>query len=345
MRVKAQDLIDLMNVWAPQELAERWDFSGLQVGNPEQNVDKVLVALDLTEDNVDYAISQNISMIITHHPFLFKAVHGIDTRTYKGRIIEKLLKHNIVSFAAHTNLDTAKEGVNDVLADVLDLKNREGLIPAKAYPVFNVKCYLQHGEETSLIKFLNDNYRYEAAYIQSRPISDSLVKVEFNVKSKVFSRILHDITESGFSFDYDIYEVKNHSDQEFMGRIGVLEYPLSGREALSYIKERLGIPVLRFAGNTDITVRKVAVLGGAGSEFAAMAKSRGADLYLTGDLKYHEAQDAVSSGLLIADGGHFYTERIIIPQIALRIKEEACKKRWNLTVIEDPVAKDIFDTI
>ena len=345
MIVKAQDIINLMNTWAPQELAESWDFPGLQSGNPDQKVDKVLVALDLTEDNVEYAIKHNISMIITHHPFLFKAVHGIDTRTYKGRVIEKLLKNDIISFAAHTNLDTAREGVNDVLADVLDLKDREGLVPVKQYPVFNMKCYLQSSREEIFIKLLKDNYKDEVSYIQSCHVDSNLTKIEFNVKGKILSHILRDAKEADVSFDYDIFELKNHGEQEFMGRIGTLGHPLTGREALSYIKERLGIPVLRFSGNTEITVKKIAVLGGAGSEFAGMAKAKGADLYLTGDLKYHEAQDAVSSGLLIADGGHFYTERIIIPQIALRIKEEAKKQGWNLEVIEDPTAKDIFDTI
>lgn len=89
-------------------------------------------------------------------------------------------------------------------------------------------------------------------------------------------------------------------------------------------------------------MRKVAVLGGAGSEFAALAKAKGADLYLTGDLKYHEAQDASAMGLLIADGGHFYTERVIVPKLAARIRKAAAEKRWNLEVLEDSGAVDIF---
>ena len=113
-------------------------------------------------------------------------------------------------------------------------------------------------------------------------------------------------------------------------------------EALSYIKEKLGIPVLRYAGNPNITISRVAVLGGAGSEFAALAKAKGADLYLTGDLKYHEAQDASRLGLLIADGGHFYTERVIVPALAKRLRTYAAEHGWEIKVIEDSRAEDIF---
>ena len=89
----------------------------------------------------------------------------------------------------------------------------------------------------------------------------------------------------------------------------------------------------------------MAVLGGAGSEFASLAKAKGADLYLTGDLKYHEAQDASRLGLLIADGGHFYTERVIVPYLAERLRKAAQEKSWELEVLEDSGAEDIFSHV
>lgn len=166
--------------------------------------------------------------------------------------------------------------------------------------------------------------------------------MEFNVKSSSFRDVLDDMKEICGPVHCDIYELKNGASVEYMGRVGELPEALPGKEALRYIKAKLGIPDLRYAGNTDITVRKVAVLGGAGSEFAALAKAKGADLYLTGDLKYHEAQDASAMGLLIADGGHFYTERVIVPKLAARIRKAAAEKGWDLEVLEDSGAVDIF---
>ena len=75
MNIKAQDLMDLMEEWAPAALAESWDHPGLQVGNPEEPVKKVMISLDLTEQNVERACKEGVSMIISHHPFLFKSIY------------------------------------------------------------------------------------------------------------------------------------------------------------------------------------------------------------------------------------------------------------------------------
>ena len=128
MKVTGNDLIGWMESWAPRSLAESWDHTGLQVGDPRRRVTKVLISLDLTEENVDLAVREGAEMVISHHPFLFKAIRELDLRTYKGRVIEKLVKHDILSFAAHTNLDTAKGGVNDALAAALSLSDTEGLV-------------------------------------------------------------------------------------------------------------------------------------------------------------------------------------------------------------------------
>lgn len=128
MKVTGNDLIGWMESWAPRSLAEPWDHPGLQVGDPRRRVTKVLISLDLTEENVDLAVREGAEMVISHHPFLFKAIRELDLRTYKGRVIEKLVKHDILSFAAHTNLDTAKGGVNDALAAALSLSDTEGLV-------------------------------------------------------------------------------------------------------------------------------------------------------------------------------------------------------------------------
>lgn len=111
MEIYVKDIMQLMEDWAPSSLAESWDHPGLQVGNPNQPVHKILVALDMTELNISYAIDHGVDMVISHHPFLFKPIHDIDLSTCKGRMIENLIRHRITSFAAHTNLDSAVQGV------------------------------------------------------------------------------------------------------------------------------------------------------------------------------------------------------------------------------------------
>lgn len=348
MTVKAGDLISLMNELAPQELAEKWDHPGLQIGNPELSVNKVLISLDLTESNVDYAIQHGISMIISHHPFLFHPIQQLDLRTAKGRIIEKLIKNDILSFAAHTNLDTVSGGVNDALAGALNLSDLEGLVPGKKYKSFKIAAYTSAVKARQFRRELQVKYPDDSGYFYLLDDDDDLTteeKMEFNVSEKALASVISDMGRICGTLHYDIYPLENNGRQEFMGRIGILPSPLSGRKALEYVKQKLGIPVLRFCGNTEITVKKVAVLGGAGSEFAELAKMRGADLYVTGDLKYHEAQDAASHGLLVADAGHFYTERVIISRLAEELGRKTKARGWDISIIKDPCAADIFDQL
>ena len=102
MSIEAKQIINIMNAWAPQSLAESWDHPGLQIGNVHTPVKKVLVALDLTAENASYAADNGVNLIISHHPFLFRSLHEIDLGTYRGKIIETLIRSSIVSFAAHT---------------------------------------------------------------------------------------------------------------------------------------------------------------------------------------------------------------------------------------------------
>ncbi len=348
MNITANDLMNLMEEWAPRSLAESWDHPGLQVGNPTRPVKKVLISLDLTEEAVDFAAAQGISMIISHHPFLFKSIRELDLTTYKGRVIEKLIKHDILAFAAHTNLDTAKAGVNDALADALGLTEREGLVPEKEEAMYKLAAYLRPAAAKAFVKYIKETYPTETSHHYVLYNDDDMIeeaKLEMNVCGHVVKAVIGEFQSFAGEAHYDLYALESGKCREYMGRIGNLPKKMDGKEALSYIKEKLGIPMLHYAGDTSGKVRRVAVLGGAGSEFASLAKAKGADLYLTGDLKYHEAQDASRLGLLIVDGGHFYTERVIVPALAKRMQAEAEKRDWDLEVVPYEAQEDIFGVL
>ncbi|HHX73383.1 MAG TPA: Nif3-like dinuclear metal center hexameric protein, partial [Firmicutes bacterium] len=100
-----------------------------------------------------------------------------------------------------------------------------------------------------------------------------------------------------------------------LGRVGILQQPCSLPEFCAFIKDRLQIPFLRVAGNTDRPVRKVAVCGGAGSELLQAAAFAGADVLVTSDVKFHEAQEAWTTGVAVIDAGHDATERVIVPVV------------------------------
>ena len=119
---KVQTVCDAMNRIAPKNLAEDWDNPGLLIGNPNDKVTKILICLDVSDEIIEKAIEVEAQMIVTHHPIIFKAIKNIRTDLPLGKKIRKLMKHDIAVFAAHTNLDSAIGGVNDVLANKLNLK-------------------------------------------------------------------------------------------------------------------------------------------------------------------------------------------------------------------------------
>ena len=258
-KITVQTLCDAMNRIAPKNLAEDWDNPGLLVGDPSQEIKKILLCLDISDEIINHAVEINAQMIVTHHPMIFRAIKNIRTDLPLGKKISKLIKHNISVFAAHTNLDSAIGGVNDVLAKKL------GLIDVKTFD-----------EEISL------------------------------------------------------------------GRIGRLENPMTVEEFANHVKKSLNVDSIRLVKAGDFTIKKVGICGGAGSEFISKAKFLGADAFVTGDVKYHEAQSAFDNKIHVVDAGHFATEFPIVHALSERLKEEFNYLNIEIEVIEDTSAKDFF---
>jgi len=118
---RVKDFLDFFEEIAPSALAESWDNPGLQAGSISANVSKAFVALDPTVDAADSAIEAGAQLLITHHPLLFRPLSRIDSDSYPGNVIRKALNEGLSIISAHTNLDSAKGGINDILASILDL--------------------------------------------------------------------------------------------------------------------------------------------------------------------------------------------------------------------------------
>lgn len=123
MNVKAKDIIELIEKIAPEDSQVEWDNSGLQIGDKNLEITGVLLALDITDKSVDYAIKSGYNFILSHHPLFFSDVKSIDFSTYRGKLIRKIIENNLFIYSAHTNLDASDKGVNTELAKRLDLKN------------------------------------------------------------------------------------------------------------------------------------------------------------------------------------------------------------------------------
>lgn len=118
-----KDIIKFLEEKFPPGLAYDWDNVGLQIGDVDRQVKRIMVALDATTVIIDEAIEKGIDLIITHHPFIFSSFKSIDLTTPFGKNLQKLIKHDITIYAMHTNYDIAPGGMNDTLAEKMGLAN------------------------------------------------------------------------------------------------------------------------------------------------------------------------------------------------------------------------------
>lgn len=234
-----QDIISKINGMAPFEMAEKWDNSGLQVGNPYTGVEKAMIALDVTLDLVETAVREHANVIITHHPLLISPSKRIDFSDICGRIVYLCARHDISVISAHTNLDKAEAGLNDYFAEKLGL----------------------------------------------------------TITHKTLSPPETELTEP---------------QTPGIGRIGTLDRELELRQFIKSIKKILGISHLRVTGDVDKIVQSVAVCTGSGGSLVDDFINSGADVFVTGDVKYHEARIAEQNSKAIVDVGHFASEHIAI---------------------------------
>lgn len=329
-KANGHQIIQLFEQFSPKSLAMEGDKIGLQIGRLNKPVDKVLVALDVLEEVVDEAIAENAQLIIAHHPIIFRPLQKISTEQTYGRIIEKLIKHDIAVYAAHTNLDVAKGGVNDLLAEALGLSNTEVLVPTYDMKLKKLVVFVPEKDAKNVRDALGNagaghigNYSHCAfsangtgqflpgdhtnphigAQGKLEEVQEVRVETIFpeHLEKKILSAMFksHPYEEVAF----DIYPLDNKGEALGLGRVGYVE-EMTLEEFASHVKESLGVKGVRVVGDLHTKVRKVAVLGGDGNKYFMSAKFKGADVYVTGDLYYHVAHDAMMEGLNIVDPGH-----------------------------------------
>lgn len=227
--LKVKDIAAVIEEFAPKGLQESYDNAGLQVGDPEMNVSAALLCLDVTEDVLNEALERHCNLIVSHHPLLFKGLKEVTGKTATERIVIRAIRENLAIYSAHTNLDSAWEGVSHEIAHMLNIRNLNVLDP-------------KSGNTDTGLGVFGD--------VQPTP------KIEF----------------------------------------------------LRKVKETFNVKSLRFSSQSpQLVVRKAAVCGGSGASLIKEAIGCGADIIITGDVKYH---DFTTYGLdiIIADIGHYESE-------------------------------------
>lgn len=364
MSATISDIINLIESIAPSFLAEEWDNVGLQVGQKDWPVRSIQVALDPLLDVVAAACSDGVDLLITHHPLIFHSLKSIDSSTPVGSIISMAIRHRMAIFAAHTNLDKVVDGVNDVLAHRIGLKNLKVLTKDRESEAYKLVVYAPVEYELKILdalfeagagkigaytccSFRNDGKGTFRPGPSAKPFVGELddishideVRIETVVQKNDLKRIIEDVKKSHpyETMAYDVYQllpygnVPNEKTQG-LGRIGELENSIGLASFASEIKKSLGIKTIKVAGKPDMLVKKVAVCAGSGSSLMDNFFSSKAQVYISGDLRYHDARAAEAARVGLIDIGHFASEHLIVEILAQRLKTLLVKAGIDIEV-------------
>ena len=312
--MKLNDIIFELEKIYPLNYQESWDNCGLQIGNKNQKIKKIMTTLEITNEVIDEAIKENIDLIITHHPLIFKPLKNI----LDNKLI-KLIQNNICVYAMHTNVDIAINGMNDWLCEEIGLKNiyqlnnkiKEELIK------FNVDVKKdQHFKIKELLKkyIININalhdYQEELFNLNAKTIKviskeNLLIRLEFITLKKDKDDILNIFHQNHLN-DYYVQEITDPYLSLGIGRIGTIKKQ-KATDFFNYLNKIYPNTKMITKENKDIST--VAIVGGSGISFLDDAIKQNIDCFLTGDIKYHDAQYILENDIVVFDIGH-YAEKI-----------------------------------
>ncbi|OGU05778.1 MAG: Nif3-like dinuclear metal center hexameric protein [Geobacteraceae bacterium GWC2_58_44] len=356
---RVSDIVGITGKIAPNDLAESWDNVGLQLGDPSRQVSRIMVALDPGSPAVEAAVEGRCQLLITHHPFIFTPLKKISATDETGRLAILALKNDLAIISMHTNYDIAQGGVNDLLAQRLGV---EGVLPLRvtgSEEFLKMALFVPKGFEEKLLDALAPfmaplgNYRdcsfqgdgvgrftpvpganpfvgtVGVRHLEMESRLEFLLPKERLCAALAVLKGAHPYEEPAF----DIYPVLNRGASRGLGRIGVLPEAATAGEFALAVKERLGAGGVRLVGEPGRRVKKVALCGGSGASLIHEAARKGADLLVTGDVKYHEAREAEAMGLALLDAGHFASELPMVQGLTDALRRALEAKRFEAEVV------------
>jgi dinuclear metal center YbgI/SA1388 family protein len=333
-------LIDVFEEIYPRYLAEPGDKIGLQLGNPNQSVQRILLTLDITPTVVEEAIKTKTNLIIAHHPLIYTPLSTIVSNSPLEQMIAKLIEHHIAVYIAHTNLDFAPDGTTRYLANLLGLLEQKSLVPfthakLKKLVVFIPATHIDKVAQSifdagagvignySECSFRSQGIGTFRAGDKAKPFlgkigkleSASEIRFETIVPEAVLAQVISAMLRSHpyEEVAYDIYPLDNPHPQSAICISGKLAKPIKLAEFAKQIKRNLKLDIIRFIGKPNRIIKTAAVIAGSGMSVLNSVINAGVDAFLTGDIKYHQAREAELANLALIDIGHYPSEIIYLP--------------------------------
>ena len=329
----------------PPSLAEEWDRSGLQVGPLDAPCRRVLVALDFDLELLPKL--PDTDLLVTHHPILFRPLSQLRPKTPLGKKLRALLVSDVACYSVHTPYDVAQGGMGEVLAGLLDLQNTRPLRPRGRLLKLVVFVPQGHVDQVAeavfsagagkIGRYGHCSFRTEGTgtflpEAGTKPFIGEVGKEEHVQEVRLETIVPHDRAQAVVAamlaahpyeeVAYDLYPLENKPALHGLGRMGELPEEAPAHQVIERFAAALGgVPHLRVYGAEATKVRRVAVCGGSGGTLWREALAAGAQLYLTGEIDYHDGLEAAEAGLTVAALGHRETERPFVRHVASLLRD------------------------
>lgn len=337
--VTRQDVIALLEERFPPALAEEWDHSGLQVGTLAGHCRRAMVALDF-----DLSILPRlpgVDLLVTHHPLLFRPVHSIRPETPLGQKLRALLTEDVACYTVHTPYDIAHGGLGEVLAGFLDLRGVRPLAPRGTLLKLVVFVPMAHVEKVADAMFTAGagkigrygrcSFRAQGTgsflpEVGTRPYLGEVGKeervAEVRLETVAPAERLPQVLRAMFQAHpyeevaYDVYPLEGSPGLHGLGRVGELSGEAAGEDLAQKMAKATGASQVQTYGDLTRPVGRVALCGGSGGTLWPDALAAGAELYITGEIGYHDGLEAAEAGLAVVALGHRETERPFVGHVA-----------------------------
>jgi dinuclear metal center YbgI/SA1388 family protein len=344
-----RDLQRVLERLAPGSLAESWDNVGLLVGDPDQRVSGVLVALDATPHVLEQLEHSRGEALVVHHPLIFSGLKRLTEDQGVASLVMRLIRGGRSLLVAHTNLDSAPEGLNHFVADCLGLLDTRPLLPSENRPLLKFVVYVplayvdavrdaicqagagqigNYAECTFGVQGIG-TFRPGAGadpFIGQQGALERVeeVRLETVVPRPQVGAVINAMRTSHpyEEVAYDLMPLEYAWPGAGLGRIGTLAAPLTVAQFAARVQEVLRPSRFGIVGDPARPVRTVALCTGSGGDLLEQAWRAGADLYLTGEVKHHQALLARQRGIALLDAGHFATERPAVSLLARVLREQ-----------------------
>ncbi|MDJ0783771.1 MAG: Nif3-like dinuclear metal center hexameric protein [Desulfosarcinaceae bacterium] len=369
MTATLADIIQHMTALAPPALAESWDNCGLQVGDPRWPVRRILVALDPLPAVIQEASEKEIDLLITHHPLLMQPLKQIDFNSPAGKIIAACAVRQMAIFAAHTNLDSVKGGLNDHLANLLNLQKRKVLRPAAAPARAKLVIFVPADAEAAIRQALFSagagligDYSHCAFRLEgqgsfrpgaaSRPAIGQIGRTETVGEVRLETIVpQHRLpaavaaAEAAHPYEtmaWDAYPLLTDPADSGLGRVGDLPEEISLKALADRVKMILGAAFVRVVGVPQARVATVALCTGSGGSLLDAFFGSGAQAFITGDVRYHDARSVEDAGKGLIDVGHFASERIVVNHLVTQLRNRLADRHPDIAIMAATQEREPF---